>query len=40
MRSSSEDHSFSLVDEMHIGAAGAETFWRLRSSAPWLQAQV
>lgn len=30
MRSSSEDHSFSLVDEMHIGAAGAETFWRFR----------
>ncbi|WP_128932290.1 hypothetical protein [Bradyrhizobium zhanjiangense] len=30
MHSSSEDHAFSLADEMQIGAAGAETFWRFR----------
>jgi hypothetical protein len=30
MRARSNEHAFSLADEMQIGVAGAETFWRFR----------
>jgi hypothetical protein len=30
MHASSDGHAFSLEHEMHIGAAGAETFWRFK----------
>jgi hypothetical protein len=30
MRRSSDDHAFSLEDEMKIGVAGSETLWRFK----------